>query len=236
LFYTTFPEARDAAYNAALEQCIYSHLRPSDYPSSHQPLEYGILNELDISSTSVSFRCPTQDPQPHIDHSQGLHAHQPLSHYQNQPSYYSSPRPVSFFLNFFLFERFSTNDFARLNTRHLYIFRLIRHIIISIHRNHHRSTSLSRITSLCPNTSLRPSTSLGRISSLCTAPLSLTFLCPSPSICPTRSQSPLEDHRQHFKFTNYQIHLQKLTPTSRIRSAIALLKALGMISVNLTVI
>ena len=113
MFYATFPAARDAAYNAAMEQSIYDLPRPMDGPTLHevtQPLEYSIRNEPDISSTSASFRDPTQElsyPPLHVTYSEGLHPQQPfISHHQNQqPSYYSPPRPVSF-LSFFSYNFF----------------------------------------------------------------------------------------------------------------------------------
>ena len=108
MFYATFPAARVAACNAAFQQSIYDLPSPVDCPTSHEatrPLEYGIRNEPDISSTSVSFRGPTPGPsypQLHFSYSEGLYPRHPyFPHHQIQPSYYSPPRPVSFFLTFF---------------------------------------------------------------------------------------------------------------------------------------
>ena len=101
MFYATFPAARVAACNAAFQQSIYDLPSPVDCPTSHEatrPLEYGIRNEPDISSTSVSFRGPTPV---HFSYSEGLYPLQPFFPHQIQSSYYSPPRPVSFFLTFF---------------------------------------------------------------------------------------------------------------------------------------
>ena len=108
LFYATFPAARDAARNALLEPRVYELPSPVDYSTLHaatQPFEYDIHNELDIGSSSMSFRGPNQEqsyPQWHPAHHQGPHPQQPfLSHHQIQP-YHSPPLLVSFFLsNFF---------------------------------------------------------------------------------------------------------------------------------------
>ena len=105
MFYATFPAARVAACNAAFQQSIYDLPSPVDCPTLHEatrPLEYDIRNEPDISSTSVSFRGPTPGPPYPQLHSEGLYPRQPFfPHHQIQPSYYSPPRPVSFFLTFF---------------------------------------------------------------------------------------------------------------------------------------
>jgi hypothetical protein len=89
-FYATFPGARNAAYIA---------------PHS---LQYDIRNELDISSTSVSFTGPTQElsyPQFPIHPQQTF-----ISYHQSQSSCYSPPRPVSFFLTFPFVSSIFNND------------------------------------------------------------------------------------------------------------------------------
>jgi hypothetical protein len=116
LFYATFPAAREAACNAALERSIYDLPGPVGYPTSHeatQPLEYDIRNDPHMSSTSVSFRGPTRElsyplAQLHFDYFEGLYSQRPfLPHHRRvQPSNYSPPRPVSFFLPFL--QQFST--------------------------------------------------------------------------------------------------------------------------------
>jgi hypothetical protein len=112
LFYAMFPAARDAAYNAAPERSVYDHPRPVDCPSVHEApqfLRYDIPNDQDTSSTSMSesFRGPSQElsyPRLHAAYSESLHpSHR---HHQTQLSYYSPPRPASFFY-IFLFEQFS---------------------------------------------------------------------------------------------------------------------------------
>ena len=109
LFYATFPAARDAAYNAGLEQNAYDLPGSVDFPIFHdtiQPLESDIRNELLISGTSVSFRGSTQElshPQLHV--ATYSHSQQPyISYHQIQPSYESPTQPVSVFLIFFWFE------------------------------------------------------------------------------------------------------------------------------------
>ena len=107
MFYATFPAARVAVCNAAFQQSIYDLPSPVDCPTLHEatrPLEYDICNEPDISSTSVSFRGPTPGPtypQLHFTYSEGLYPRQSFFPHQIQSSYYSPPRPVSFFLTFF---------------------------------------------------------------------------------------------------------------------------------------
>lgn len=106
MFYATFPAAREAAYNAVLEQHPYEPPRSTDSAllEDAQPLEYDIRNEqeLDISCTSVPLSGPTQEPSyplSHFDYSTGLHSQEPSPPlYRSQPSYYSPPPlPVSFF-------------------------------------------------------------------------------------------------------------------------------------------
>ena len=130
--------------NAAFERNVYELPSPMDYQILHEaaePLEYDIRNGLDISSTSTSFRGPTQDlpcPQLHSLYSEELHRQQPFPpHHYIEQSYYS-PRPVNFF-SYIFWSNFQ-QLFARSKMRRLYIFRLT--IIISIHLKRHRSTSL----------------------------------------------------------------------------------------------
>jgi hypothetical protein len=116
VFYAKFPAARDAEYNATMEQSTYDPPSPTDFPTSHEAtthpsLQYDIRNELDMSSTSVSFSGTTQElsyPHTlHFDYSKGLHSQPPfLPHHQSQPSYSSPPRPVSFFFRLFCLSNF----------------------------------------------------------------------------------------------------------------------------------
>ena len=153
LFYATFPAARDAACNELFEQRAYDLPSPVDYPTLHattQPFEYDIRNELEIGSSSVPFRGPNQElsyPESQFTHSEGLHPQQPfLSHHQIQPSYYSPPYPVSFFLSFFL------NNFQQLfassKMNLLYIFH--RDLFIIIHLIQHLSISLGPSSAQSP--------------------------------------------------------------------------------------
>ena len=113
LFYATFPAARDAARNAAFERSTYDFPSPVDCPALHQaihPLEQDNFNERDTGSKSALYSGPTQElsyPQLHFPYPERFHPQQPfISHRHSQPSYYSPPPPVSFFLNF-LFESYS---------------------------------------------------------------------------------------------------------------------------------
>lgn len=141
MFYATFPAARDAVYNAALEQSLYDP--PTDCPTSYesaQPLGYNIRNELE------SFGGPIRELSTHtqlnFDYSNGPHPQQPFLSHQGQSSYYSPSHPVSFFLTFFCLSNFQQR-FARTKTRPLHIFRLTNLIIMGIHLNQRPSTSLT---------------------------------------------------------------------------------------------
>ena len=96
MFYTTFPAARDAAYNAVLEQDIYDPSRSTDYSTLHEsarPSEYVNEQEPDISRTSVlslHFGYSNHQPSPSLHH--------------HQPSYYSPHSPVSLFFIIHIFE------------------------------------------------------------------------------------------------------------------------------------
>jgi len=100
VFYTTFPAARDAAYNVQNYDCS-RYTNCSTLHENRQPLEYDIRSEqeMDISVPfSMSHNGPTQElscPPLHYDYSK-VHAHQsPLLLHQHQPSYHSSPPPPS---------------------------------------------------------------------------------------------------------------------------------------------